>query len=162
MGIAPRRVEGAFTRRDFFAVCGSASTLLLPAPLFGAVGTPLAREAPTPAAAATSLFPDYRILPQYRTLSPLAELIRKARHNYPEVLNNLSVLFLLQGRTAEAQEQFQKAIHVAADFDQAYLNLARLYMMQGEKTQAREILLEWLARHPEHAVAKGMLEKLGQ
>jgi tetratricopeptide (TPR) repeat protein/peroxiredoxin len=84
------------------------------------------------------------------------------RPDYPEVLNNLGVLFLRQGRTAEAQEQFQKAIHVAADFDQPYLNLARLYVAQGEKSRARELLQQWLARHPEHAVAKSMLEKLGQ
>jgi tetratricopeptide (TPR) repeat protein/thiol-disulfide isomerase/thioredoxin len=84
------------------------------------------------------------------------------RPDYPEVLNNLGVLFVRQGRTSEAQEQFQKAIQVAADFDQPYLNLARLYVAQGEKLQAREILQQWLARHPEHAVAKSMLEKLGQ
>jgi Flp pilus assembly protein TadD len=84
------------------------------------------------------------------------------RPDYPEVLNNLGVLFLRQGRTAEAQEQFQKAIHVAADFDQPYLNLARLYVAQGEKSRARELLQQWLARHPDHAVAKSMLEKLGQ
>jgi tetratricopeptide (TPR) repeat protein len=83
------------------------------------------------------------------------------RPDYPEVLNNLGVLFVRQGRTEEAQEQFQKAIHVAVDFDQPYLNLARLYMAQGEKTRAREVLQQWLARHPEHAVAKSMLEQLG-
>ena len=84
------------------------------------------------------------------------------RPGYPEALNNLGVLFVRQGRNAEAQEQFQKAIRAAADFDQPYLNLARLYVAQGEKPQAREILQQWLARHPEHAVAKSMLEKLGQ
>ena len=84
------------------------------------------------------------------------------RPDYPEVLNNLGVLFLHQGRTAEAQEEFQRAIRVAADFDQPYLNLARLYITQGEKTRAREILREWLARHPEHAAARSMLEQVGQ
>ncbi|HEV2232332.1 MAG TPA: FG-GAP-like repeat-containing protein [Terriglobia bacterium] len=38
-----------------------------------------AQEAAMQAAAATPLFPDYRILPQYRTRSPIEELIRKAR-----------------------------------------------------------------------------------
>jgi FimV-like protein len=50
----------------------------------------------------------------------------------------------------------------AGDFDQPYLNLARLYVAQGDKDRAREILQQWLARHPDHAVAKSMLEKLGQ
>ena len=84
------------------------------------------------------------------------------RPDYPEALNNLGVLFVRQGHTAEAQEQFQKAMRVASDFDQPYLNLARLYIAQGDKTRAREILQELLARHPDHAQAKSMLEKLGQ
>jgi hypothetical protein len=52
--------------------------MLFPAPLFGAHAAPPVQEAPTPAAL-TPLSLDYRILPQYRTHSPLAELIRKAR-----------------------------------------------------------------------------------
>jgi len=67
------------------------------------------------------------------------------------------VLFLRQGRTTEAEEEFRKALRVAVDFDQPYLNLARLYMAQGAKTQAREILQQWLARHPEHAEARSLL-----
>jgi tetratricopeptide (TPR) repeat protein len=82
------------------------------------------------------------------------------RPDYPEALNNLGVLFLRLGRPAEAQEEFQKAIRVAADFDQPYLNLARLYVTQGDKTRAREILTELLSRHPEHAVAKSMIDHL--
>jgi tetratricopeptide (TPR) repeat protein/thiol-disulfide isomerase/thioredoxin len=79
METASRPLKGAFTRRDFLGVCGYASTLLLPAPLFGASAARPAQEAATPAAAVTPLFPDYRILPEYRTRSPLQELIRKAR-----------------------------------------------------------------------------------
>jgi tetratricopeptide (TPR) repeat protein/thiol-disulfide isomerase/thioredoxin len=82
------------------------------------------------------------------------------RPDYPEVLNNLGVLFLRQGRSAEAREEFQKAIRAAVDFDQPYLNLARLYIAQGEKTRAREILMELLSRHPEHAVARSLLEQV--
>jgi FimV-like protein len=84
------------------------------------------------------------------------------RPDYPEALNNLGVLFVRQGRPEQAQEQFQRAIRVAADFDQPYLNLARLYIAQGDKARAREILQELLARHPEQATAKSMLEKLGR
>jgi tetratricopeptide (TPR) repeat protein len=86
----------------------------------------------------------------------------RLRPDYPETLNNLGVLFVRQGRMAEAQEEFQKAIRAAPDFDQPYLNMARLYMTQGDKPRAREILQQWLARHPEHAVAKSMLEQLGR
>jgi tetratricopeptide (TPR) repeat protein len=86
MATPPRRLKGAFTRRDFLGVCGSASALFLPAPLFGVGAAPLAQEAATRAAGDNPLFSDYRILPQYPTRSPLEELIRKARQkldDYP-------------------------------------------------------------------------------
>ena len=86
MATPPRGLKAALTRRDFLGVCGSASALFLPAPLSGAGGVPLTQEAATQAVAANPLFHDYRILPQYRTRSPLEELIRKARQkvdDYP-------------------------------------------------------------------------------
>ena len=79
----------------------------------------------------------------------------------PQALNNLGVLFMRQGNTADAQKEFEEAVRVAPDFDQPYLNLAQLYMGRGEKTRAREILQGWLARHPDHAAAKGLLEQVG-
>jgi len=82
--------------------------------------------------------------------------------DYPEALNNLGVLYMRLGKTSDALNLFQKATRAAGDFDQPYLNLARLYVAQGDKDRAREILQQWLARHPDHAMAKSMLEKLGQ
>jgi tetratricopeptide (TPR) repeat protein/thiol-disulfide isomerase/thioredoxin len=85
MAIPPQRLKGALTRRNFLGVCGSASALFLPAPLFGVGAAPLAQEAVT-RAAVSPLLPEYRILPQYPTRSPLEELIRKAREkvdDYP-------------------------------------------------------------------------------
>jgi Flp pilus assembly protein TadD/peroxiredoxin len=84
------------------------------------------------------------------------------RPDYPEALNNLGVLYVRQGKTSDAQDLFQRAMHAAVDFDQPYLNLARLYVGQGEKDRAREILQQLLTRHPDHAMAKSMLEKLSQ
>jgi len=86
MATPPRRLKGALTRRDFLGVCGSASTLFLPAPLSGLGAAPFAQEAATRAAAGMPPFTDYRILPQYPTRSPLEELTRKARQkvdDYP-------------------------------------------------------------------------------
>ncbi|MBZ5514024.1 MAG: VCBS repeat-containing protein [Acidobacteriia bacterium] len=80
-----RRVKGALTRRDFLGACGYASTLLLPASFVGKSALLFAEETAATTAAA-SLFTDYRILPHYRTRSPLEELIRKARQkedDYP-------------------------------------------------------------------------------
>jgi FimV-like protein len=53
-------------------------------------------------------------------------------------------------------------VHVAGDFDQPYLNLARLYVGRGDKDHARDILRQLLTRHPDHAMAKSMLEKLSR
>ena len=86
MGNRPRRIESTLSRRDFLSACGYASTLLLPAPLFGAMASPVAQEVATGLPAVSPLFSDYRILPQYRVHSPLEELIRKARQkvdDYP-------------------------------------------------------------------------------
>ena len=85
----------------------------------------------------------------------------KLRPDYPQALNNLGVLFMRQGNTADAQKEFEEAVRVAPDFDQPYLNLAQLYLGRGEKTHAREILQGWLARHPDHAAAKSLLEQVG-
>lgn len=81
------------------------------------------------------------------------------RPDYPQALNNLGVLLVRQGKIAEAQEEFQKAVRAAPDFDQPYLNLARLYMTQSDKGRARAILEQFLARHPEHAAARSLLEQ---
>ena len=86
----------------------------------------------------------------------------EVRPDYPEALNNLGVLYMRQGKTSDALNMFQKATLAAGDFDQPYLNLARLYVAQGDKDRARKILQQWLARHPDHAMAKSMLEKLGR
>ncbi|MGO8789443.1 MAG: FG-GAP-like repeat-containing protein [Terriglobia bacterium] len=83
MATPPRRRKAALTRRDFLGVCGSASTLFVAAPLSGA--GPVAREV-TKQVEANPQFSEYRITPQYRTRSPLEELIRKAREkvdDYP-------------------------------------------------------------------------------
>jgi len=74
-----RRVRGGLTRRDFLGVCSYAPALFLAAPVFEKAASLLAQGTATQAAAALPIVPDYRILPQYRTRSPLEELIRKAR-----------------------------------------------------------------------------------
>ncbi|MFZ0959847.1 MAG: tetratricopeptide repeat protein [Terriglobia bacterium] len=81
MATRPQRIKQTLSRRDFLGACGSASTLLLPAPFFGASAAPMAQKGATWAAADIPPFPDYRILPRYPTRSPLEELIRKAREN---------------------------------------------------------------------------------
>ena len=81
---------------------------------------------------------------------------------YPEALNNLGVLYLRKRRPAEAIHSFEESIRVAPEYDQSYLNLARVYAIEGQREKARDVLLELLKQHPDHAQAKAELNQLGQ
>jgi Flp pilus assembly protein TadD len=49
---------------------------------------------------------------------------------------------------------------VAPNFDQAYLNLARLYVIQNDKEKATDVLRALLRLQPQHKVAQQALEML--
>ena len=78
---------------------------------------------------------------------------------YPEALNNLGILYLRTRRPGDAIRSFEESIRLAPSYDQSYLNLARVYVIEGEREKARSILLDLLKQHPDHAQAK---EALGQ
>jgi Flp pilus assembly protein TadD len=82
------------------------------------------------------------------------------RPGYPEALNNLGVLYLRTRRRDQAVASFEECIRVAPEFDQAYLNLARVYTLEDMPEKARNILVELLKHHPDHALAKTMVEGL--
>jgi Flp pilus assembly protein TadD len=84
----------------------------------------------------------------------------KFRPVYPEALNNLGVLYLRTRRRDEAVASFEECIRVAPAFDQGYLNLARVYALEGAPDKARSVLSQLLEKHPDHAQAKAMLEGL--
>ncbi len=75
-------------------------------------------------------------------------------------MNNLGILFVRKKDYAQAEEQFKTCIRLTPSFDQSYLNLARLYMMRGDKENARQIVSELLRLQPENAGAKQALEVL--
>jgi len=45
-----------------------------------------------------------------------------------------------QGRNTRRRREIQSVHSSGADFDQAYLNLAQLYMLFNERAKAREVL----------------------
>jgi hypothetical protein len=51
-------------------------------------------------------------------------------------------------------------MRAAPQFDQPYLNLARLYVMQNDRPKAREVLIELLHVLPGNAAAKKALDTL--
>ena|GEM_PF-5892188 len=66
----------------------------------------------------------------------------------------------LASEYSEAQQKFVTCIQVAPKFDQAYLNLARLYVLLKEPEKAGEILRELLRQQPENKLAQQTLEML--
>ncbi len=84
----------------------------------------------------------------------------KLRPDYPDALNNLGVIFVRKKNYPEAEETFKTCIRVAPNFDQAYLNLARLYVILDEKEKAREVLRALLLQQPQHKMAQQTLEML--
>ena len=56
--------------------------------------------------------------------------------------------------------KFEESIRVAPAFDQAYLNLARVYALEGSKAEARRVLDALLQQHRGHPQALQMLEEL--
>jgi Flp pilus assembly protein TadD len=84
----------------------------------------------------------------------------KFRPAYPEALNNLGVLYLRTRRRDEAVASFEECIRAAPSFDQSYLNLARVYTIEGTPEKARAVLLELLKQHPDHVSGMKMLEQL--
>jgi Flp pilus assembly protein TadD len=82
------------------------------------------------------------------------------RPDYPEALNNLGILFVRGQEYSKAEEQFKTCILVAPNFDQSYLNLARLYAMQNDKEKAREVLQGLLRLQPQNPGARQTLEML--
>jgi hypothetical protein len=56
--------------------------------------------------------------------------------------------------------RFEECIRVAPEFDQAYLNLARVYAVEGTPDKARSVLEGLLKQHPGHAQAQAALDQL--
>ena len=79
------------------------------------------------------------------------EYLQKAlqlRPEYPEALNNLAILYLRTQRRDEAVAKFEECMRVAPGFDQCYVNLARVYEIEGAADKAREVLKKLKDRQP--------------
>ncbi|MFZ0970035.1 MAG: tetratricopeptide repeat protein, partial [Candidatus Acidiferrales bacterium] len=70
------------------------------------------------------------------------------------------VLYLRTHRQTQAEDSFKESIRVAPAFDQPYLNLARLYDLEGDPEKARAVLLDLLKQHPGHRQAEEELQQL--
>ena len=101
--------------------------------------------------------------PVKNQLDRATQLLEKSvslRADYSDALNNLGVLYVRQNNYALAEDKFKTCIQVAPNFDQAYLNLARVYVLLNDKEKAREALQALLRQQPQHQIARQALEML--
>ncbi|MDR3718005.1 MAG: FG-GAP-like repeat-containing protein [Bryobacteraceae bacterium] len=90
----------------------------------------------------------------------LFELAISIRRDDASAINNLGVLFLNTGQTNDAVAAFQYGIRVAPDADMLYMNLARVWVRQGDRDRARQVVRDLLARQPGHEAAQRALKEL--
>jgi tetratricopeptide (TPR) repeat protein len=89
------------------------------------------------------------------------EMSIRLRPNNPDAINNLGALLLRMGLTQEALERFEECRRLAPDFNRAALNTAVVYNRAGQRDQARQVLQEFLARHPGDEEVRAALNKMG-
>jgi Flp pilus assembly protein TadD len=70
------------------------------------------------------------------------------------------VLYLRTRRRDDAVRTFEDCIRAVPDFNQSYLNLARVYVIEGDKTKARDLLSEYLKRNPADGQVRQALEQI--
>jgi tetratricopeptide (TPR) repeat protein len=88
------------------------------------------------------------------------EISIKLRPSNPDTINNLGAVLLRLGLSSEALEKFDECRRLSPDFDRAVINSAFLYNRAGQHGKARQILQEFLSRHPDNAAVREALGKM--
>lgn len=83
-----------------------------------------------------------------------------AQRDHAGAINNLGVLYMEMQKQNDAIAAFRYGIEVAPHDETLYLNLARVYVRQGDRAQAREVLRRLQAQKPDSAVARKALSEL--
>jgi tetratricopeptide (TPR) repeat protein len=84
----------------------------------------------------------------------------KLRPSNPDAINNLGAVLLRLGLSTEALERFDECRRLSPDFDRAVINSALLYNRAGQHNKARQILEEFLSRHPDNAAVREALKQM--
>jgi Flp pilus assembly protein TadD len=85
----------------------------------------------------------------------------EVQRDHPGAINNLGVLYATLGQFNDGVAAFRYGIKLNPDDDELYLNLARIYVMMGERDKARAVLGELLDRKPGNETATKALAELG-
>ena len=79
-----------------------------------------------------------------------------------DAMNDLGAVLLQMGKQQEALGWFEKCRRISPDFDRPFINSALIYDSTGQSATARQILQEFLARHPDNQDVRSALDKVGQ
>jgi tetratricopeptide (TPR) repeat protein len=85
----------------------------------------------------------------------------RLRPDSSDAMNNLGAVLLQMGQTQEALGWFEKCRRVSPDFDRPFINSALIYNSGGQTAAARQILEEFLSRHPDDQDVRSTLDKMG-
>jgi len=83
----------------------------------------------------------------------------RLRPDNVDAINNLGTVLLQTGHAQDALREFERCRQLAPDFDRPVINSAIVYNRAGQSATAREILKEFLDRHPDNANVRMALEK---
>lgn len=86
----------------------------------------------------------------------------RLKPNNPDALNNLGTVLMRMGLQTEALAQFEECRRIAPDLDRACLNVALVYSNLGQTAKAREVLTEFLSRHPDNTDVRTALNQMGR
>ena len=116
-----------------------------------------------PEAAELHLALSTTLLAQNNLLGARAELETSIRLNpgNPDAINNLGAVLLRMGLLQEALEQFETCRRMAPDFNRAVINTSVIYKRTGKQEKARQLLEEFLSRHPGDVSVRTALTKMG-
>jgi Flp pilus assembly protein TadD len=85
----------------------------------------------------------------------------RLRPDSSDAMNNLGAVLLQMGQTQEALGWFEKCRRISPDFDRPFINSALIYNSSGQTATARQILEEFLSRHPDDQDVRSALDKMG-
>lgn len=104
------------------------------------------------------------VLARQGEIARAGDLFRRVLELQPEneqAGNNLGVLYARQGKTQAAIETLRSVLQHNPEAGSVLLNLARLELALSRRDDARSLLEGWLARHPNDAAARQLLQKVG-
>jgi Flp pilus assembly protein TadD len=80
--------------------------------------------------------------------------------NSSDAMNDLGAVLLQMGKPQEALGWFEQCRRVAPDFDRPFINSAMIYNSSGQQAMGRQVLEEFLTRHPDNAEVRAALDKM--